>query len=276
MFYSARILFKGGGVTAFMHYAEMSLKDIERLDRNALFVLTIGPMEGHGPHLPVGTDWFIAQAIEDRIADALLDELRIVLLPSLPVGTCRMASDLPGSISLNWKTVRDIVTGVFLSLNRQGFTNVMLLNFHMDLHHIKALQTAMSRARAVGMNVSEPLSAHFFRGTLLPPVDGKEEVHADMKETSLGLVLFPHLVQNYKHLQPFHISLDRPKALLQTMKSMGAEQGYVGNPARANIDYGKKALDQITAICKESAHSLLKKKKTLALPMRIKLLLQLI
>ena len=276
MFHYSRTLFKCRSVTEFMRYAEMSLTDIERLDRNSLFLLSISPMEGHGPHLPVGTDWFISQAIEERVVDALIEEIRAVRLPSLPLGTCRMASDLPGSMSLKWKTVRDIIVEVLLSLERQGFTNVMLLNFHMDLHHIKALQAAMAHAHTVGMNVCEPLSAHYFRGTLLPPIDAKGEVHADMKETSLGLVLFPELVHDYKKLLPVHIPLDGPKALLQTMKTMGAESGYVGNPAQANIAYGKKALDQITTICRASAYALVQKNKTPTLPKRIKLLLKLI
>jgi creatinine amidohydrolase len=269
-------LFKCVCVTATMRYAEMPWTEIHRLDRKTLFLLTVSPMEEHGPHLPVGTDWLISLALEERIVDALLAEMSVVTLPPLPVGTCRMTSDIPGSMSLNWKTVRDIVLEVLLSLKKQGFTNVMLLTFHMDLHHIKAIQAAITYANAAGMNVCEPLSGHYFRGTLLPPIDGKNEVHADMKETSLGLVLFPDLVQNHKKLRPVNISLKRPKALLQTMREMGAEQGYVGNPAMATIDYGRKAINQVTAICIATARSLLQKKDTPTLPPRIKLLLHVI
>jgi len=206
----------------------------------------------------------------------LKDEISVVTMPSFPVGTCRLSADFPGTLSLNWKTVRDIVAETLNALYQQGFTNAMLLTFHMDLYHIKALYAAMIRARHSGMNICEPLSAHFYRNTLLPPVEAANEIHADMKETSLGLALFPHLVHGYEQLSPVDISWDGPRALLQTMKEMGANEGYIGNPSQASIDYGNQAINQAVRICVDAAHALLQKKKTPVLPTRIKLLLSLI
>lgn len=259
-----------------MRYAEMTWPDIEALDRDALFLLTVSPMEEHGPHLPVGTDLFIAQAVEERTMAALEKEHQVVALPPLPVGTCRMAADFPGTLSLKWKAIRDVVGHTLESLAESGFIHALLLTFHMDLHHIKGVQTAMARARRSGLTVCEPLSAHYFRGTLLPPVDGEEEVHADRKETSLALALFPELVHEYQRLPPVHIPLDGPSALLKTMKELGAKQGYVGDPSRASREYGQKCLEQVTSLCVEAARNLLTGGPLPRLPSRIRLLLRLI
>lgn len=254
----------------------MSWRAINRLNRDILILFTVSPMEEHGPHLPVGTDWFIARAIEERIGGILKEEMSVVTMPSLPIGTCRLSADFPGTLSLNWKTVRDIVAETLNALHQQGFTNTMLLTFHMDLYHIKALHDAMACARLSGMNTCEPLSAHYYRGTLLPPVGEANEVHADMKETSLGLALFPNLVDGHEKLPPVDISVDGPRALLQTMKEMGANEGYIGNPSQASISYGNQAIDQAVNICVDAARALLQKKETPVLPTRIKLLLRLI
>ncbi|MGC9554935.1 MAG: creatininase family protein, partial [Thermoplasmatota archaeon] len=268
--------YKRRQVTATMRYAEMNWPDIEALDRDTLLLLTVSPMEEHGPHLPVGTDLFVAQAVEERIMVSLEGEHPMVALPPLPLGTCRMAADFPGSLSLPWKVVRDVVGHTLESLAGQGFTRVMLLTFHMDLHHVKALHAAMARVRGSGLTACEPLSAYYFRRILLPPVDGETEVHADLRETSLALVLFPELVHGHEHLTPVHIHMDGPSALFKTMKEMGAERGYVGDPSRASREYGQRCLEQVTQVCVQAARALLAGEEIPRLPSRIRLLLRLI
>ncbi|MDD5778640.1 MAG: creatininase family protein [Candidatus Thermoplasmatota archaeon] len=259
-----------------MRYAEMTWPAIEALDRDTLLLLTVSPMEEHGPHLPVGTDLFVAQAVEDRVMTSLGENHPVVALPPLPLGTCRMAADFPGSLSLPWKVVRDVVGHTLESLAEQGFTRVMLLTFHMDLHHVKALQAAMARVRGSGLTACEPLSAHYFRGNLLPPVDGEAEVHADLRETSLALALFPELVHGHEHLPPVHARLDGPSALFRTMRELGAERGYVGDPSRASREYGQRCLEQVIQVCVQAARALLTGEEIPRLPSRIRLLLRLI
>ena len=47
-------------------------------------ILPIASVERHGPHLPVGTDWIILEAIAARVSTVLDDAL---LLPTFPFGT---------------------------------------------------------------------------------------------------------------------------------------------------------------------------------------------
>jgi len=50
---------------------ELTWPDLAGLDRaRAVVFLPISPMEEHGPHLPVGTDFLIARALCERTAPA--------------------------------------------------------------------------------------------------------------------------------------------------------------------------------------------------------------
>jgi creatinine amidohydrolase len=68
------------------------------LTARRLAILPIGALEAHGPHLPVGTDNLLAQAIAERVAEPLGG----VLLPLLPYGQVWSLQDFPGSLSASW------------------------------------------------------------------------------------------------------------------------------------------------------------------------------
>src|SRR5262245_27988774 len=51
---------------------ELTYADIDRLDRSkSIFFLTFGNLEEHGPHIPVGSDYFVAIGIRDKLIDRL-------------------------------------------------------------------------------------------------------------------------------------------------------------------------------------------------------------
>ncbi|RLF42091.1 MAG: hypothetical protein DRN17_08120 [Thermoplasmata archaeon] len=258
-----------------MKFEEMSWKEIEKAEKDAILFLTVGPMEEHGPHLPVGTDFLIAKHVEKEAMKALEKEgIETISLPSLPIGCCRMARDFPGSISVNWKAVRDVIYTILHSVSKMGFKYVIICNFHMDPHHIKAIHSAMDKVK--GINVCEPFSAYHYAGNLWPSIEEEGEVHADMKETSIALALFPKLVKEWQKLPPVKIKMDGPDALFKTMKEMGAEQGYVGAPSLANEEYGKKFMEKLVKICIDTSKSMIEGEQLPSLPTKIKLLLKLI
>jgi len=257
-----------------MPFEEMNWKEIEAMDKDTILFLTIGPMEEHGPHLPIGTDFFIAKYIENDAIEALRERgINAVALPPLPIGCCRMARDFPGTISIEWKLIRGILHQIFLSISKMGFKYIIICNFHMDLHHIKAIHSAISKAK--GMVICEPISSYYFKGTLWH-ADDKKEVHADMKETSLALFAFPHLAKQWDALPPVKIKMDGPDALFKTMKEMGAKEGYVGSPSLASEKYGEEMFKKLVDIVIQTAEKMVAGDKLPDLPPKIKILLKLI
>lgn len=260
-----------------MDFAELTWKNVEQLDPDTIFFLAVSPMEAHGPHLPLGTDFFVARAVERRTMHCLQPEHSVVSLPSLPIGACRMTRDFPGSMSMDWRAVRDVLVEQFGFLADMGFSYLMVLTFHTDLHHVKAIHAAMKKAGRQGLTVCEPLAPHFYQGTLWPPMDdGEGEVHADAKETSLGLALFPELLRNWQAQPPVQVDVGGPAALYRTMRELGAEQGYVGSPAKATRDYGEAFMEQMTDICVKAAEAMLAGEELPSLPAQIQLLFRLV
>ncbi len=257
-----------------MDYAELTWRDVEQLDEDTIFFLAVSPMEAHGPHLPLGTDLYVAREVERRTMQRLEERHSVVSLPSLPVGACRMARDFPGSMSMDWQTLRDLLAEQLSHVADVG-SHLMLLTFHMDLHHVKAIHTAMKKAARHDLTICEPLTPRFYEGTLWPPMDdGDEEIHADAKETSLGLAVFPELLRDWQEQPAVHVDVGGPAALYRTMRELGAEQGYVGTPSRATRDYGEAFLERMTDICIEAAEAMLAGDALPSLPARIRLLLR--
>src|SRR5437762_14185118 len=62
-------------------------------------VLPTGAIEAHGPHLPLGTDIVIAEAMARAGAERLSARgLHVVVLPALPVAPAPFASEFPGTL----------------------------------------------------------------------------------------------------------------------------------------------------------------------------------
>jgi creatinine amidohydrolase len=260
-----------------MRFEEMNWREIEAIDKDTILFLTLGPMEVHGPHLPVGTDIFIAKHVETKALEALKEKkICAVALPPLPIGTCKMAEDFIGSISINWKVMRNLLRQMFHALSSMNFKYIILCNFHMDLHHIKAIYTAISKSKKEGLMVCDPLSSLHYRGLLWPSSIDEKEVHADMKETSVALCLFPHLTKQWEKLLPVKIKMDGPEVLFKTMKEMGAKEGYVGSPSLATKEYGEESLQRMVNIMVETAEKMKSGDALPELPSRIKIILRLI
>src|SRR5512144_2375166 len=65
-------------------------------------VIAVGATEQHGPHLPLGTDALLAQAIGERLASRLG---RALLAPTVTVGRSEHHLALAGTVSLTQETL---------------------------------------------------------------------------------------------------------------------------------------------------------------------------
>ncbi len=83
---------KASGQPVVLEYVKMRLPELSALDREStVFIISVSPIEVHGPpHLPVGTDVFIAEELAARYIRELFarhPELTFVTLPSLYLGS---------------------------------------------------------------------------------------------------------------------------------------------------------------------------------------------
>lgn len=91
-----------------------------------IVIVPIGAIEQHGPHLPLGTDWFAA----DRVGKAIGEELNAYVLPALAVSNSQEHLDFRGSVSLRPSTLALVLEDIILSLAHQGFRKFVVASCH--------------------------------------------------------------------------------------------------------------------------------------------------
>lgn len=268
-----------------MQLEELNWKQLDALDRKKTIVfIPISPLEEHGPHLPIGTDFLTARdAAKEaiRAVNKKKPEYHIVLFPAIPLGYSKIASDFPGTVSTQIKAVKTMIFDIVDSLARFGFRYFVICTFHMDLGHLKGVYSGMNKAMKVHpITVIEPWGPYFYHKEVEkrePQVgfDTKKEVHACFRETSLMNYQYPYLVDPcYKDLQSIYRDLYSPRVLGKTFKDLGITEGYVGSPARADSDYGRWYFQQIVETLAQATVDMLEGKKSPQLPSQTQLLIR--
>src|SRR5262245_7047087 len=99
--------------------------------RGATALLPVGVIECHGPHLPLGTDTFIAlelcRATQRYMAEA---QCEAVIAPPFYWGINGVLADFPGSFRVRPETAAALLTDVIHSLLANGFENVLVVSHH--------------------------------------------------------------------------------------------------------------------------------------------------
>jgi len=267
--------------TKLIKFEELSWKQINELDKNkTIFFLPISPMEEHGPHLPVGTDYLTARDTVTEAIKALSvkkPELTYVLLPAIPLGYCEFNTDFPGSMSISGKTVRDIIYGIGSSLGNHGFKYLMICTYHMAIVHLKGIYSAKKKLESkYNMKICEPWSPYFHSNEIHkrePKLgfDTTKEVHAGFRETSLMKYQYPYLVdESYKNLQSIYRDMNSPRVVGKSFKQLGLKEGYIGSPAKADVNYGRWFFGETVNVIIKSTIDLYEGKKLPDLPGHVK------
>ena len=118
---------------------------MQSTENNQSFFLTFGNLEEHGPHLPVGSDYYVAVAMRDGLIERLREahpDYEMVVVPVLPLGEGG-ANDLArdfehiGTFALRYETLRDVTIDMGASIANKGFQNIFLIHAHgAPLHSV--------------------------------------------------------------------------------------------------------------------------------------------
>jgi len=236
----------------------MSSPALDALDRErTVAVLTVSPLEEHGPHLPVGVDAFAARHFAETIAERLVAARpgwSVILLPTLHLGS--FTFETVGTISVRQRVLRDVMVDYGEALARSGFRFVLIANGHAGPGHLTALDEAAAivsrRHRVVMASFTGHLAWEFLRGRYVDAIEAElgraltatergafaEDAHGGWWETSLMLLLRPDLVdESFRTLPPARYSMVR--RIVPNYPLKGGGQGYVGHPALADPTFAK-------------------------------------
>jgi creatinine amidohydrolase len=236
----------------------MSTVALDALDRaRTVIVLTVSPLEEHGPHLPVGVDAFAARHFAEAIAERLVSARpgwSVVLAPTLYLGS--FTFETVGTVAVRQRVVRDALVDYGSALARSGFRWILVANGHAGPGHLNALDEAaaiVSRRHRVTMaSFTGHLAWEFLRGRYTDAIEHElgrplaaderrafaEDAHGGWWETSLMLLLRPDLVDGgYRTLPPARYSL--AQRVVPNYPLKGGGQGYVGHPALGDPAFAK-------------------------------------
>ncbi len=236
-------------MAAIVQYEHLTTFELDGFDRErTVFILPVSLLEEHGPHLPLGTDVLLAEALGRRLArriDGLFGMEHIVLMRGVPIGSGGIP--MVGTIESDPQTVRQVVIDYGNSLAHFGFKYCLLSSGHAGSAHLQALQEACDILRQKRKFNMIPVSNHvieaFFSGDLVKRInhylpqplsatelaDFRIDSHAGWWETSAMLLDYESLVRDdYK-------KLDKSEEI--------GRMGYQGIPAKASKDFAKAVIE---------------------------------
>jgi creatinine amidohydrolase len=229
--------------------ADLPWPEVKQAAREgAIALLPVGSTEAHGPHLPLGADVLIAQAVAARVADRLAAAgRRGLIFPAVSYSLTDFARPFPGTVSVAADAARAYLTEVLASLSATPFGRVGVLNHHLEPAHFRLVHEAARAARErTGADILVPDHRR-------PPFSGRlgrefthGGSHAGWYETSLLLAAAPGLVREQARAALPELAVDLPaliKAGRRDFLECGGPDAYFGNPAAATAADGHRLLD---------------------------------
>jgi creatinine amidohydrolase len=224
-------------------FEEMTWEEVRDADRAAsVAVLPVGAVEAHGPHLPLGTDVIIADAMARSCAERLDAEgVPAWVLPPLWYTAAGFAGNFPGTVGVDGRTVADLIRQVAASLKRHEIMTLAIANAHLDPAHLASLRAAVEQppegSRIVFVDLTrrrfaERLTEEFRTGAC----------HAGRFEGSVVRAERPDLYRAdlAKLLEPVPASLSTAiRDGVESFEEAGGSRAYFGWPADATAEEGR-------------------------------------
>jgi creatinine amidohydrolase len=240
---------------------ELTASQIAALDRErTIFILPVGMLEQHGPHLPIGADTlavvYEANGAARRVARDL-EGWSIVMMPPVNYGQSganRLGDQRyhPGTYSIGQATLRSLIADIGGQLAENRFKWIFVTNGHgapthnialneacdfvsetygVTMLHLTALFRADEKLQAIGNKIA---ATHFSADEI---TSFGMDVHAGLVETSGMLAVRPDLVRPMYKTLP-----SRAGASIEELRRIATRpdwQGYLSSPAKATVAYGR-------------------------------------
>ncbi len=201
-----------------------------------------GGTKEHGPHLPLGTD----QMVVDALAERVLQAAPVMLLPTLAYAYYPAFVDWPGSVSIAARHFTDFVADIVRSMHHHGLRKFLLLDGGVSTHPpLKTLSSDLHQELGVLVAVTDiiGLGAEAYAEMEEQPSGG----HADEMETSCMLALRPDLVKMERAPREWRTGIPGAFGPTGIKKihiggKMRTPNGINGDATLATVEKGEKAL----------------------------------
>jgi len=241
----------------FLSAAELRAKAQE----GAIVVLPVASMEQHGPHLPVGVDTILSEAVCQAAAERIAGDTPVVVAPTLWCGMAEHHMAFGGTFTFDIPTYRTVLHAILRSIERHGFKRVLIVNGHGG--NIAALSAFLPDiARDSGLKVRVTTYFEQAKAALAEVLEDQDGVHhACEAETSMMMVVAPDRVRRDKLTEAFgpaHSSA--PPAGIARYRSFRdiTPSGVIGDARRSSAQKGAKLM----AACRDGIAAVLSNPQT--------------
>lgn len=212
------------------------IKNGEKFDKA---ILAVGSCENHGYHLPHGTDTFVSYMLAEKVAAQVKG---LLVLPPITVGVSEHYAHFPFTLSLQFETMVAVLKDVLRSVIKNGIKKIFIMNGHDGNIAPIEIATRSIKCEFPDVKIASLDAWWVTAGQLLPP--DTFEVwgglgHAGEGETSIGLALFPELVQ-MEHARGVVPTNLPPNVDIKWNFAELTDCGATGDPTKATAEKGRK------------------------------------
>lgn len=225
----------------------------QEFSRARIAVLPVAAVEQHGPHLPVGTDSYIAEAYLACVRALLPEQSPVAFLPVQQVGASDEHRAFQGTLTLSPETALRAFVEIGESVHRAGISKLVIINSHGGNIALIDLAARQLRVRHGMVAVHTSWGRFGYPDGLFGAGEHTHGIHGGDIETSIMLAAYPDLVRRerianfipatYAMEQEYrHLRADFPVGfgwMTQDLHPSGA----VGDASLATAEKGKAVLD---------------------------------
>ena len=233
------------------HLADLRWPDIARvLTERSIIVQPLGAIEQHGPHLPLSTDFVVADELARATLDEVGDEHDVWLLPTMAYTKSNEHARFPGTVWLSASTMTSVLDDIGRCVAMLPARKLVLLNAHggnsalagvanRDLRLAYGLQTFLTHPGVPADQGGASTAGELGMG-----------VHGGTDETSMMLHLRPDLVDMTVATRNVPEKLARNQHVrfggrvsFGWLSSDFGPDGHIGDPTTATAERGKELFE---------------------------------
>jgi len=240
-------------------WAELRAPEFAGLTPETVAILPVGSAEQHGPHLPLNTDFVVADSLARDVVAGHGDDLGLLLLPSLAVSKSNEHAWSPGTLWLSAATLLAVLDDIARCVATTPVRKLVFLNGHGG-------NSALLQVASRDVRLAHGLATFVMHPSVPPDQGGTSPanelglgIHAGLEETSVMLHLRPDLVRLElgersvpEHLASYQrVGFGKPVSFGWLSDDFGTD-GSLGDPTGATAEHGKRKYEAMIATAAQS------------------------
>lgn len=229
--------------------ADLAAPDVARLvGPDSTVILPLGAIEQHGPHLPLSTDYVIADRASGAVAEQFGEDLDLWVLPTIPFTKSNEHAQVGATVWIGPETFLATLDAVGRSVAQMGAKRLVLLNGHGG-------NSTLANVACRELRLNHGLLTFLVHPFVPPayssaPASESDEhgmgIHGGHDETSVMLHLAPELVHMDRAtpnvpdwlLQNEHVRFGGTAQFGWLANDFGPD-GHIGDPTTATAEAGE-------------------------------------